>query len=248
MTHPGTVTGAAGIDEPYQSWAGFLHDQLAAAMSSWHPDKLAYLTATSKPERPIRDRLAWTLQQHLQPEMNVACEWKRRDLTIHTTDGQPQVGVEVKVAAAFNLCSAKTPGWHPLLSHLGNDLDKLHDIAPAAERYGLMVFIHIGQHIPKKIHHLVKYAKNFNSTASKNDDGADGVLALSRERAKLSLLHLGQPIRPHEDLITVTGEAFGLTVTVDCYLIDVPATPLPTRTRGLGSSAAGTNSATSGAS
>lgn len=212
---------------PYQPYAESIHDALTAAMESWDPAELAYLTATSKPEGPIRDRLAWTLQQHLGPDQGVAREWKRRDLTVHTPDGRPLLGIEVKVGAAFNLCSPTTPGWHPLLTELGTDLDKLHQIAPQAERYGLMVLFHIGAQIPQRLHHLVKYATYFNVAATANEHGPGGVLALSRERAKLSLLHLGQPVRPFEGPVSVTGEAFGLPITIDCYLIDVIDTLLP---------------------
>ena len=212
---------------PYQRHAEPLRDALAAAMASWDPAELAYLTATSKPEGPIRDRLAWALQQQLGPDRGVAREWKKRDLTVHAPDGQPLLGVEVKVGAAFNLCGPMTPGWHPLLTQLASDLDKLHQVAPDAERYGLMVLFHIGTHIPQPLHHLVKYASYFNAAAAANVHGPDGVLALSRERAKLSLLHLGQPVRPFDGPVSVTGEAFGLPVTVDCHLIDVTDTPLP---------------------
>jgi len=212
---------------PYQPHAEFLHDALTAAMASWDPSELAYLTATSKPEGPIRDRLAWTLQQQLHPERGVAREWKKRDLTVHTADGRPLLGVEVKVGAAFNLCHPTTPGWHPLLTALGSDLDKLHHVTPSAERYGLIVLFHIGSHIPQPLEHLVKYAADFNAAAASSEHGADGVLALSRERAKLALLHLGQPVRPYNGPVSVTGEAFGLPITIDCHLIDVTDTQLP---------------------
>ena len=59
------------------------------------PDMMAWLSLTSKNERPLCDAVAWELQGSLAPGIAVKREWRRFDIAV-LADGSPVVLVEAK--------------------------------------------------------------------------------------------------------------------------------------------------------
>jgi len=83
--------------------AGELADGLDAAARSFSQGELAYLAPTSKAERPVQDRLAWTLHTRL-PGLGVSREWKATDIAVLTADAKSPVALlEIKAMYSFDL-------------------------------------------------------------------------------------------------------------------------------------------------
>ena len=65
---------------------GLVHDGLSAAVAglatAFEAGELAFLAATSKPELPIRDRVAWQLSRSLGADYVVSREWRRADIAV----------------------------------------------------------------------------------------------------------------------------------------------------------------------
>lgn len=100
------------------------------ALSSTHPDDLAYLAVTGKIELPVRDALG-ALMTRKFPELTAAREYKRRDLAI-LRDGVPLAVVEGKLWISFEAnVPSKLNNPNPkegLLAAAMSDISKMTEI------------------------------------------------------------------------------------------------------------------------
>ena len=85
--------------------AGQLAQCLERAAKTFAPGELAYLALTSKIDRPLQDRLAWSLRTQL-PALVVSREWRNTDIAVLSADGRsPMVLLEAKARYSFDV------GW-----------------------------------------------------------------------------------------------------------------------------------------
>lgn len=98
-----------------QLTAPTLEAALLKACASFAPGELAYLALTSKPELPIRDRLAWVLHASA-PGVIAAREWAastakaRTDLAVLDEATHEPLGlIEVKAAYTFDFADEHLP-------------------------------------------------------------------------------------------------------------------------------------------
>ena len=72
------------------------------------PDRMAWLSLTSKNERPLCDAVAWELHGILARGTAVKREWRRFDIAV-LADGAPVLLVEAKAGFAAEMIDAKRP-------------------------------------------------------------------------------------------------------------------------------------------
>lgn len=90
-------------------------------------DDMAYLFATGKSELEIRNALTLYLHRILEPSQHALREWKRHDLAIVDSSGQPLLIVEGKVWSHTDVLTPKKllVGERSIKSALENDIQKL---------------------------------------------------------------------------------------------------------------------------
>jgi len=92
-------------------------------------DDMAYLFATGKSELEIRNALALYLHRNLEPSQHALREWKRHDLAVLDSSGQPMVIIEGKVWSHMDVLTPKKllVGEKSIKTALENDIQKLVD-------------------------------------------------------------------------------------------------------------------------
>lgn len=190
-------------------------DLMAALASVEHefgPNELAYLALTCKIELPIRDRLAFMLHRRYQgSHYLVAREWKRVDLAVLDGEAYPAYLVELKAMYTFD--AAADAGRYAKMTVA--DEGKAFALARAdTQVYSLLLATHVHGVVPERLFDVVKYAAGIN-TSVRRHQSADHV----RERAiaEVAKEHDGRILVNHKELIA--GSAFGLDVSVFCWLI-----------------------------
>ena len=90
-------------------------------------DHMAYLFATGKSELEIRNALALYLHRELDPSQHALREWKRHDLAVVDSLGDPLLLIEGKVWAHTDVITPKklSGGDKSIKTALENDLKKL---------------------------------------------------------------------------------------------------------------------------
>ena len=148
--------------------------EIEAALSALSADpSVGYLAVTSKPERPIRDRVAWYFhwkhqnlfaarEYNIKPRMRV-------DLALLDASLDPVVLVEFK---AMIVPDPLDNPKHPLMQDLKRDLRRLPDIL-GVQRFGVMLMVHIENVEPLTKRELngrvVKYLRKFRKWAKEPD-------------------------------------------------------------------------------
>jgi hypothetical protein len=92
-------------------------------------DDMAYLFATGKSELEIRNALALYLHRNLEPSQHALREWKRHDLALLDSSGQPMLIIEGKVWSHTDVLTPKKllVGEKSIKTALENDIQKLVD-------------------------------------------------------------------------------------------------------------------------
>jgi len=92
-------------------------------------DDMAYLFATGKSELEIRNALALYLHRNLEPSQHALREWKRHDLAVLDSSGQPMLIIEGKVWSHTDVLTPKKllVGEKSIKTALENDIQKLAD-------------------------------------------------------------------------------------------------------------------------
>lgn len=119
---------------------------LRAALESLSADcSLGYLAVTSKPELPVRDRLAWYFHQN-HPELIAAREYyiknnsKRVDLALLRPSIGPVALVEFKAMIAPDVLSGNA--GRKLMNDLMDELKAVNHLRNI-QRLGVMLMVHI---------------------------------------------------------------------------------------------------------
>jgi len=188
----------------------------------FEPDELAYLALTQKVELHFRDRLAWGLHKTLYPRgLVVSREWRRTDLAI-LGGGLPLALVEAKALYTFDVhVEVKRAEY---LARVTADLAKAAALAPAADRYGLVLVTNVHGQIPAHLRErVVKYAHGINLAAKQLGSG-DQVRAGAIQLWDAELAGLGLPV---DHVAVRAGCVWGLEVTVDAWLVGPQRGPAP---------------------
>ncbi|WP_148081853.1 hypothetical protein [Streptomyces botrytidirepellens] len=202
--------------------ADLLVSALDKVGASFAPGELAYLALTSKPELPIRDRLAWALHTEL-PHCVVAREWKaaglpgraRTDLAVLDGPGRhPLALLEAKAAYTFDFAGEHRQAAAAYTQRVSDDLAKARLAAqgrPVAA-YALMLLTHpMGTLVD--LPGVIKYYADISRSVRSYT--AEGLRALAGRTACTIFQELG-PIRTGS---LQGGVAFGTEVSVDYWLI-----------------------------
>jgi hypothetical protein len=92
-------------------------------------DDMAYLFASGKSELEIRNALTLYLHRNLEPSQHALREWKRHDLAVLDSSGQPMLIIEGKVWSHTDVLTSKKllVGEKSIKTALENDIQKLAD-------------------------------------------------------------------------------------------------------------------------
>lgn len=189
-------------------------ENLERAAESFAPDELAYLALTSKIERPLQDRLAWSLHTRL-PHCIVSREWKRTDIAV--LDGQaaePLVLIEAKAMYTFDVAGDAVPNTARYVERLRLDIAKANELdhKGTADIYALALVTH-PHGIPQKFEGVIKYWAAIASSLRQSDPNA--LRRVAAETMARRLPTLGPMTSGSLD----GGQAFGVEVAVDWWLV-----------------------------
>lgn len=157
-------------------WSRHVADSMESLGQEFSQDELAYLALTSKIELPIRDQLAYSLQQRFgnNHDAKIAREWKgdftnewkekvernwkRIDLAV-TVDQQPRLLLEAKAMYTFDICN-KRKSW--FLTSINKDQKDLQNLAlgPAVEKLILVLATDCDQAPTEALDGVVKYSSD----------------------------------------------------------------------------------------
>lgn len=181
---------------------------LAAAFED---GELAFLAATSKPELPIRDRMAWHVSRRLGDEYVVSREWRRADIAI--LRGRDVVTqIEAKAMYSFDVLQQR--GRQAYLDRMIADAVKMSALA-RSDRYLLSTVTDVRGKISEHVQqYVVKYSPMIARAAAAH--GSDAVQHLGRERwlRDLEATFGGATVVTHVE----GGLVWELEVSVDVFL------------------------------
>lgn len=195
--------------------AALLVESLGSAAESFAPGDLAYLPLTSKVERPLQDRLAWSLHTKL-PELVVSREWKRTDLAILDAQAStPLLLLEAKAMYTADLVGqqlADADDDYP--TRMRHDIEKAQQLASEgnAQVFALGLATH-PMDVPENWPNVIKYVPLVRSKL--RQFGEAGVREMAADTMKRRLSPLG-PVRSGS---LHGGRAFGVEVAVDWWLV-----------------------------
>ncbi|TQL19474.1 hypothetical protein FBY37_1394 [Streptomyces sp. SLBN-134] len=143
--------------------AQLLTRALHRAGESFAPNELAYLALTSKPEHPVRDRMAWVLHSDL-PGCITAREWSpngdraRTDLAVLDESSYEALAlVETKAAYTFDFAQEGQQTVEKYMRNIANDLDKARAAGGSRTRiFALLLLTHPAS-APVQLTPVVKY-------------------------------------------------------------------------------------------
>lgn len=106
-------------------------------------NELAYLALTSKPELPVRDRLAYQMYREFRERThNVAREWGRVDIALLERD-QPRICIQLKAWSLFTFIDRQGARRHRV--DVEEDIDKCRSrFGSEPKVYSLILATHVG--------------------------------------------------------------------------------------------------------
>ncbi|KRF44612.1 hypothetical protein ASH01_11510 [Terrabacter sp. Soil811] len=173
--------------------------------------ELAFLAATSKPELPIRDRVAWHASRSLGDEYVVSREWRRADIAILRGS---DVVTQIEAKAMYSFDVLQQGGRQAYLKRMIADAVKMSALA-RSDRYLLSTVTDVRGNISESIRkYVVKYSPLIARAAGTH--GSDAVQHLSRQRWSRDLEDTfgGETAVTHVE----GGRVWGLEVSVDVFL------------------------------
>ncbi|GAB3659592.1 hypothetical protein [Streptomyces sparsus] len=196
-----------------------LAQTLSRACESFASGELAYLALTSKPEHPIRDRMAWSLYEDLAGCVT-AREWSahgnrdRTDLAVLDAESHEALAlVELKAAYTFDFMSESQPSVNNYVRRIAGDLDKARFAADRRTRvFGLLLLTHPTS-VPVQRTSVVKYGPSIARSLQRRS--AADLAEAARQIAGNRLAAMG----------TVTGgtiaagTAFGIGVDIEYFFV-----------------------------
>jgi hypothetical protein len=208
--------GAACLTPSPDQLTGYLE----RAAASFAPGELAYLALTSKIERPLQDRLAWSLHAGL-PGLVVSREWRKTDIAILSADGKtPRVLLEAKAMYSFDLAWEPNASGYPQL--MAHDMAKASQLDPegTAAVYALALVTH-PHGLPRDLPGVIKYLDRI--TEATLEVGAGPLREIAAATMKRTLPQLGN-VRTGA---LSGGVAFDTKVTIDYWLVGPFSSPDP---------------------
>jgi len=190
---------------------------------------LAYLTATSKVENPVRDAIAYFMHERVGSSGHkVAREYQSdatsRDLAVLDAKGAAVVELEAKAMYSFNVINRPDElltgeEWH------GGDFKKLHAAIAREEACFLLSLVtHLMARVPDELLLIIKYARK----SGQHNDVLGRQFAGSSTAMYEASQHWGEDLKrefqasvehvPHE-----LEAVYGVPIQLDCYLVG----PLP---------------------
>jgi hypothetical protein len=210
--------GRIRVGEPAEL-AECLPIALSAVAASFARNELAYLALTSKAELPIRDRLAWRLQEALGEAYVVSREWRRADIAVLRRD-VPLLQIEAKAMYAFDVLSTTSRAKY--LAKLTSDGLKMAALAPNSAAYLLALITYVdgptATHLRK---HVVKYSGGIRAAIAKEGSPA-AVMARARSLWEADLERFTSPF---VRLALDGGVMWEMHVEIDAFVIG-PLTPM----------------------
>jgi hypothetical protein len=187
---------------------------LERAAAPFAPDELAYLALTSKIERPLQDRLAWSLHTQL-PELVVAREWRRADIAVLDASATaPLVLIEAKAMYTNDVMEERSPNTRKYMKYMRDDIAKSVqlDAGGTADVYALALATH-PMGAPRQLDGVIKYLPAIRGSLQKNSHGA------VRQSASETLSRLLPDLGPVRSGSLMGGSAFGVQVAIDWWLV-----------------------------
>jgi len=181
--------------------------------SDFPPNQLAYYALTSKPEREVRDVVAYSMHLALAgTESIVTREWKRIDLAVlqHNT---LSLSVELKCAYTFDCVNGNPNGVN-----YGNavimDLNKsVHYASDSTKIYAYLMLVHPKAKISSLYHHAAKYAYKINRSLSRFSEDEIASQSITNIRTYFSRWNLTPEIGH-----VPCGTAFGVDTELITFL------------------------------
>jgi hypothetical protein len=204
----GTRSSSKTLAASGESRSGVVRREIMNAMGrlGFEPNELAYLTLTSKPEGPVRDRVGWAL---MKAGLATDREWggTRRDLAIWKgpdRTGDPAAVIEAKACHTFDLCANRP--WLP--SELAKDVTKSQSLSATVQVFLLVIVTHLEWGSGQA---GIKYARRADP-----NEAANAAAKLLEAYGKTSRVPIGE------------GAHFGVHAKVDAWLcgpIGMPRRP-----------------------
>ena len=194
-------------------------------------DQMAYLSLTSKNERPLCDAVAWELHRIVASETGVAREWRRFDIAVLEKDA-PVVLVEAKAGYAAEMIDPKRPNTY-LLGQVRGDIEKLRTKAPAASECAKFALVFLTYNNRCPVAPCGGVLRDYGRGRQRLVKGAGRTLRLSdfecaghygedeiQEGFSCYVAEWGDlPVAAHGKV--AAGEAFGTRVSVYYWLLEV---------------------------
>jgi len=163
------------VNDPHK-----VREEIGAALSALCADpSLGYLAVTSKPENPVRDRVAWHFHQNF-PSLIAAREYwvnskrgadgsKKVDLAILELNDAALRRVALVEFKAMIAPDPLSNHEHPLMVELVGDLEQLRRLSPVP-RFGVMLMVNI-EDVERLVHYgrAVKFMDSFRRWANEPD-------------------------------------------------------------------------------
>ncbi|MCD0446289.1 hypothetical protein LO763_21995 [Glycomyces sp. A-F 0318] len=202
-----------------QLTAPTLEAALLKGCASFAPDELAYLALTSKPEGPIRDRLAWVLHTSV-PGVIAAREWAsplrraRTDLAVLDAATHAPLGlVELKASYTFDFAHEHMLAGHKYTQWVADDLEKAHAAGAGTCPVFALLLLTNPAGVSEQPSSVVKYRPNV--ARSLRGRTADDVAAIARTVACAHLSAFGTVANGTID----AGTAFGIATSIEYFLV-----------------------------
>lgn len=173
-------------------WSQALIEVLETLPSRMGTDRLAYLTATSKVEGPVRDELAYALHERHSPDgLRVSREWSsgRRDLAVVDAGGHAVMELEAKALYGLDAASlSKQRSYlHSFKGH-ARDVRKMQTAIEAGTPCFLLSLVtHPLARIPLELYDTIKYSPQHNAAVSRVGTAGDLLCTARRWRSLLEV-------------------------------------------------------------
>ncbi len=160
------------------NYTALLKDELSKIESYFNQNELAYLALTAKIEQPLREKLAYRLQQRLDEEhSNLFCarDWHDVDIAVIDTDGNVDRMIVIKsgYTADETNVNASMVGFYP--KKIIDDLRKTADLGGSKTKYfALLFYTQIDKPIEQHLKKIVKHDNSLNRSFKQHS--ADEIL------------------------------------------------------------------------
>ncbi|MEV5384980.1 hypothetical protein [Streptomyces sp. NPDC052721] len=189
------------------------------AGESFATNELAYLALTSKPEHPVRDRMAWILHNGL-PGCIAAREWSpngdraRSDLAVlDASSHKPSAVVELKAAYTFDFAHDGQRAVDKYVRMVGSDLRKGSAVGGSGTRIFSLLLLTHPMSAPVQPTPVVKYGPEI--ARSLCERSAADLAHAARETAVSRLSEMGSV----SEGTLRAGTAFGVEVAIKYFLV-----------------------------